>query len=73
MVLSDLPVFREITENQGVYFPCRDAEQMAYAIEKVLSSSIERKRLVEYGDERIKAFSFQNLAADVERLYRSLP
>lgn len=73
MVLSDLPVFREITENQGVYFPCRDTEQMAYAIEKVLSSSVERKRLVEYGDERIKAFSFQRLAAAVEHLYRSLP
>jgi glycosyltransferase involved in cell wall biosynthesis len=73
MVLSDLPVFREITQNQGVYFPCCDTEQMAHAIEKVLSSSVERKRLVEYGDERIKAFSFQHLAADVERLYRSLP
>jgi hypothetical protein len=46
---------------------------MAYAIEKVLSSSNERKRLIEYGDERIKAFSFQHLAADVERLYRSSP
>jgi glycosyltransferase involved in cell wall biosynthesis len=46
---------------------------MAHAIEMVLSSSVERKRLIEYGDERIKAFSFQRLAAEVERLYRSLP
>ncbi len=72
MVLSDLPVFREITQDKGVYFPHDDVESMALAIENVLSSSSERARLVEYGNERVKAFSFPSLAAQVERLYRSL-
>lgn len=72
MVLSDLPVFREITQDRGVYFPHDNVELMALAIENVLSSNSERVRLVEYGNERVQAFSFQSLAAQVERLYRSL-
>ncbi|MHB8474360.1 MAG: glycosyltransferase family 4 protein [Gammaproteobacteria bacterium] len=72
MVLSDIPVFREITQNNGVYFRQRDIESMALAIENVLSSNSERARLVEYGNERIKAFGFQSVAAQMERLYNSL-
>lgn len=72
MVLSDIPVFREITQDKSVYFPPHDVGSMASAIENVLSSSGERARLVEYGNERIQAFSFHNLAAQLERLYRLL-
>lgn len=72
MVLSDIRVFREITQESGVYFPHHDVEAMAFAIEKVLSSTSERTRLVEYGNERVQAFSFQSLAGQVELLYRSL-
>lgn len=72
MVLSDIPVFREITENKGVYFPHHDVDAMSQAIEKVLSSSSERSRLVKFGNTRVQAFGFQQLAAQVEGLYRSL-
>jgi glycosyltransferase involved in cell wall biosynthesis len=72
MVLSDIPVFREITQDTGVYFPPRDVESMACAIENVLSSCSERARLVQYGNERVQAFSFHNLAGRLESLYRSL-
>ena len=33
MVLSDIPVFREITQDKGVYFPHDDVEAMAAAID----------------------------------------
>lgn len=72
MVLSDLPVFREITQNSAVYFPHDDVELMAGAIETVLCSSKERERLVTFGRERVQAFSFNGLAAQIEELYRSL-
>ena len=72
MVLSDIPVFREITQDSGIYFPHDDVESMAHAIEDVLSSSSERKHLVDYGNARVQAFSFHGLAAQVETLYRSL-
>ncbi len=72
MVLSDIPVFREITQNRGVYFPHQDAEAMAFMIEQVLSSSSERTRLIEYGNHRIRAFDFRSLATQVASLYGSL-
>jgi len=72
MVLSDIPVFREITQGKGVYFHHSDTQAMALAIEVVMSSSHERERLVKYGSERIQDFSFQGLAKQMETLYRSL-
>lgn len=71
-VLSDIPVFREITQDMGIYFPHDDADAMAHAIETGLSASSERMRLVEYGKERVKEFSFQSLAEQLERLYVKL-
>lgn len=72
MALSDIPVFREITQDKCVYFPHDDTEAIASAIEKVRSSITERARLIEYGSERVQAFSFQTLAGQMESLYRSL-
>lgn len=72
MVLSDLPVFREITENCGVYFPHDASGAMATAIEKVLTSSSERDRQIQYGYERVKAFNFKSLAGQLASLYRCL-
>jgi glycosyltransferase involved in cell wall biosynthesis len=72
MVLSDISVFREITQNQGIYFSPDDAEAMASAIETVLTSSSERARLIGYGKERVKAFSYQKLAGQLECLYGNL-
>ena len=72
MVLSNLRVFREITQDRGIYFPCDDSGAMAHAIEEVLYSSDKRRRLVEYGNSRVQDFSFHSLAAQVESLYRLL-
>ena len=72
MVMSDIPAFREITESNGIYFPHDDTEAMASAMEKVLLSSGDRARLIEYGNRRVHAFSFSSLAAQLEGIYRSL-
>lgn len=69
MVLSDLPVFREITQDEGIYFPPDDVEAMADAIGQGLSSSGDRKRLVEYGGKRIKDFGFSQLARQLKEVY----
>lgn len=71
MALSDIPVFREITEGRSVYFPHNDTEAMAFAIEKVLSSSSERERQIQYGYERVQAFGFKSLAGQLESRYRA--
>ncbi len=72
MVLSDIPVFREITQGKGIYFQPHDVESMAFEIERILTLSSERMRLIEYGNERVQDFSFPALAAQLECLYRSL-
>ena len=72
MVVSDIPVFREITQDQGFYFPHDDPESMAFAIENVLGSSEERERLIMYGKNRVLDFSFQNIAESYVRLYKSM-
>ncbi len=69
MVLSDLPVFREITENKGIYFCHDESELIADAIEQVLGSDDLRARLIAYGSRRVQDFSFERLAAQIEALY----
>lgn len=73
MALSDIPVFREITENLCVYFPYHDTDAMSVAIEKVLTSSSECERQIKYGLERVQKFSFKNLAGQLANLYKTLP
>ncbi|MEH6552219.1 MAG: glycosyltransferase family 1 protein [Pseudomonadales bacterium] len=69
MVLSDIPVFREITQNQGLYFDCNDVEAIAHSIETGLHSTVRRKELVSYGDARVSDFGFDRLAAQLAVLY----
>jgi glycosyltransferase involved in cell wall biosynthesis len=72
MVLSDIPVFREITQNRSIYFAHDDIEAIAFAIEKVLSSSCQSVNLIEYGNVRKQEFNFHNLASQLEALHSSL-
>ena len=72
MVLSDIPVFREITQNHGIYFPYDDVELMACAIERGLTSRDERLQSIEYGCERVNDFCFQILATKLAVLYRDI-
>lgn len=72
MVLSNLPVFCEITEGQAIYFPHNDIESMADAIEHALTSSTKRTSMIEYGIQRVNDFNFNALAGQVAALYKEL-
>lgn len=69
LALSDTPVFRELTEGKGVYFPWDDSRKMASAIRDLLASPSRRNALVAYGDARVQAFGFDRLAAQLEAVY----
>ena len=71
MVLSDLEIFREITQNQSVYFDEGNVESIANAIEFGLCSQKVRDDMVEYGFQRIHDFEFGHLANRLCRLYRA--
>lgn len=73
MVLSGIEVFREITQQQGVYFPPDDVQAMADAMASVLSSASEQARIISYGTTRIKDFTYRSLAGRVKALYQRHP
>jgi len=52
IVLSNIPVFQEITQGRGVYFSHNDSDSIASAIDKVFSSTSESDRLIEYGNKK---------------------
>ena len=72
MVSSDLPVFREITEDQGIYFPPEDVGAMADALEVGLTDSLARAHGVQYGAQRVTDFSFDRLAEGIAGIYKQL-
>ena len=71
-ILSELPVFREITEDRGAYFPLHDPSAIADVIDRVLGSPEEMARLVAYGDTRLDSFRFDKLAAEIEAIHAEL-
>lgn len=72
MALSDIPVFREITEGRSIYFSPFDAKDIARGIERVLSSQVQKDELVSYGLERSKAFDYSAITTRYEELYREI-
>jgi glycosyltransferase involved in cell wall biosynthesis len=72
MVLSNLPVFREITEDQAIYFPPDDVDAIADAIAIGLTASDARERMVQYGLRRLPDFSFDRLADGMVNVYEGL-
>ena len=72
IALSDIPVFREITQNSGLYFDPFNIESMCDAIEQGLMSTGLRKDIVEYGNHRVDDFEFSLLAAQLSAVYESI-
>jgi glycosyltransferase involved in cell wall biosynthesis len=72
IVLSDIPVFKELTQGQGVYFKHNKPDSIALAIDEVLASNSERDRLIQYGKKRVQEFSFPKVSRALEGVYRAL-
>jgi glycosyltransferase involved in cell wall biosynthesis len=72
IALADIPVFREITEGRSAYFSPENSQDIAQTIKRVLSSPQEQARLIKYGQERVQAFTYENIGAQYEKLYESL-
>jgi glycosyltransferase involved in cell wall biosynthesis len=70
-LLSDIAVFRELSEEKGIYFPYDDIHAMANAIAMLARSNDEQKRLIDYGRGRVKDFSFDTLSKELVSFYRA--
>jgi glycosyltransferase involved in cell wall biosynthesis len=71
-ILSDIPVFREITHNNTIYFPYYDVNLLVQALEDVISTEPIRSQLIKYGSQRVDDFSFPKIGELVSNLYTSL-
>ncbi len=72
LVLSDIAVFRELTQDRGHYFGIDDPDGAAAAIDRVWTDRALRDRLVAFGDDRLADFDFDRLADRIASLYTSL-
>ena len=72
MVLSDIPVFREITEGRSVYFSPDHPRDIALAIERVLQSRTTIDACISYGLERVIAYGYSPISALYKSLYSQL-
>lgn len=67
---SDISVFRELSQDNGYYFPVDDVEAMAESIITLSGSSDEQQRLISYGQVRVSDFSYEKLSQELISLYR---
>ncbi len=72
MVLSDIPVFREITNNSAIFFRHDKASAIAEAIDLALTAKSESELQVHFGYKRIQAFNFKALASQLAELYKTM-
>jgi glycosyltransferase involved in cell wall biosynthesis len=63
VILSDLPVLREVAGDAGRYVDPADPEAIARAVLDVLDSPAERERMSRAGLARARAFSWEATAA----------
>lgn len=69
MVLSNIPVFREITEGYALYFSYDNVDEMANVIQIGLESRQYREAIIEYGSNRVSNFQFEVVAKQLRNIY----
>ena len=72
MILSDISVFREVTENKAIYFEIGEAQSLAEKIELLYHNEKIRESMIQYGKERVTDFSFNKIAAELKNIYREI-
>ena len=68
-ILSDIEVFKEITQNQGVYFNPYSPNDMANSIKNTLTDTDLLNDIQDYGNNRVLDFSFDTLALELKKFY----
>ena len=69
LILSDLPVFKEIAKDHAVFFDPYDIESIADSIHRLLEDSTLLEKLKFDGSTRLKDFSFHQISKKLELLY----
>ena len=69
VICSDIPVFRELTGNNGLFFPVGDFKQLALQIDKVIENK-EKYKILDSNVYKIREkFSIQKVVKSYEEVY----
>ena len=71
-LLSDTPVFRELTQGRAVYCDASSSMAIAAAIAMLMADEQRQQALIDYGRHRIADFGFDALSRQVETVYERL-
>lgn len=71
VILTDIPVFREVAEDAAMYFKPDDSEQLLDNIQKLQQKEI-REEMIHRGLQRSKFFSWEKCVNEHIELYKSL-
>jgi len=69
LILSDIPVFREITEEKLFYFNAKDPNSIVYYIRKIMNDENLKNKIINYGKIRFKDFNYEELAVKQMNIY----
>lgn len=72
MVLSDIPVYKEIVNNAAVYFSPMNEHELADAIIHVYDNTTIQKQLSESGKIRCKNFTYEDMISKTMNVYNNL-
>jgi glycosyltransferase involved in cell wall biosynthesis len=69
IILSNIPVFQEITQMKYLYFDPNNPFDIAKALEPIIFNKNLASNSIEYGRKRINDFSFPKVASELMDLY----
>jgi len=69
VIVSEIPVFREIAGGAALYVNPEDSEEIAGKIIRLLKNPALARRLIKKGRTRLKAFSWENTARQTFEVY----
>ncbi len=68
VVLSDIPAHRETLGDEALFFPPRDADELADRLRQLLGSDMLRRSLGERGHRRVQRYTWDASAEALRRL-----
>lgn len=72
MVLSDIPVYREVAADSAKYYSPTNDEELAEAIKEVYNNEVMQNTLIRLGHERIRCFSKSDMIDKTLNVYNTL-
>lgn len=68
VLVSDIPVYREITDNCAEYFPCQDSNALKEALNRCLKAEIRTTQEYARLREHVKQYTWENYVHNLNQL-----